>query len=192
MAQTATLHALAEPLLREAGLELWDVEVGRDLVRFLVERDGGVDLDALGDASRALSGLLDDHPELTPPGPYQLEISSPGLERTLRTPEQFRRFVGAVVSLKTTRPVHGARRHRGRLVGVSDGGVELDPEAAPGERLPFGFDEIDRARTVFVWEASPKPGSRRSARRADPRSATAAPALSRGPDAAHQAKDPQR
>lgn len=179
MAQTATLRALAEPLLRGSGLELWDVEVARDVVRFLVDRDGGVDLGALGEASRALSGLLDEHEELVPSGQYQLEISSPGLERTLRTPDQYRRYVGTPVSVKTAQPVHGGRRHRGVLAAVTGDGVDLTPDDAPGEVRHLAFAEIERARTVFVWESTPKPGGAR----AGARSKSASPAARRPPAA---------
>jgi ribosome maturation factor RimP len=159
-APTTTLRELARPLLSTVGLELWDVEVAKDLVRFLVDRDGGVDLEALSDASRALSGLLDTHEELVPSGRYQLEISSPGLERTLRTPDQYRRYVGATVSVKTLRPVAGARRHRGVLAAADDAGIELRTAPPPAESLAVPYDEIERTRTVFDWGPSPKPGSR--------------------------------
>lgn len=159
-APTAVLRSLAEPLLTDAGLQLWDVEVSRDVVRFLVERDGGVDLDALGDASRALSGLLDDHEELVPPGQYQLEISTPGLERTLRTPEQYRRYVGSTVSVKTSRPVAGARRHRGVLSAVTEAGIEVRPDPT-GDSLTLPYEDIQRAHTVFEWGPAPRPRTAR-------------------------------
>ncbi len=94
MASTESIRELAEPILASAGLELWDVEIIGDVVRIMVERPGGVDLDALSAASAVLSPLLDAHPEATPDSRYQLEVSSPGVERTLRTPEQYRRYVG--------------------------------------------------------------------------------------------------
>lgn len=164
MAQMATLRALAEPLLGEVGLELWDLEVGPTGVRFLVDRAAGVDLEALSSASRVLSGLLDAHEELAPPAGYSLEVSSPGLERTLRSPEHYRRFVGSLVSVKTSRQVAGGRRHRGLLAGVDDSGITLTPEDTPDEPLLILFEQIERARTVFVWESgTPKSGSRRPA-----------------------------
>jgi ribosome maturation factor RimP len=165
MAQTATLRALAEPLLGEVGLELWDLEVSPTAVRFLVDRAEGVDLDSLSDASRVISDLLDAHEELAPPAGYSLEISSPGLERSLRSTEQFQRFVGSEVTVKTARPVAGSRRHRGSLVAVDEAGIVLAVEERPGDPLPISFEEIERARTVFVWEpGAPKPGARRAAR----------------------------
>jgi ribosome maturation factor RimP len=160
MAPTDVLRALAEPLLAAAGLELWDIEVSHDVVRVLVDRDGGIDLEALSDASRALSTLLDDHDDVVPAGRYQLEISSPGLERTLRTPEQYRRYLGTTVSVKTRSAVGGARRHRGILTGAGDDTCEVRPDAAPTAPLTLPYDQIERTRTVFEWGPAPKPGAR--------------------------------
>jgi ribosome maturation factor RimP len=201
---TEGIRELVEPVLASIGLELWDVEVSRDVVRIMVERsrpaggptDGadptapswpgdppdpsdssdafgpsgpsgpsspppGVDLDALSGASSVLSPLLDAHPEAVPGGRYQLEVSSPGIERTLRTPEQFRRYIGSEVTVKTSEPVAGARRHRGRLVEVAAAGIDLQPDADPDSRLRLRFDQMSRARTVMEWTPGagrPAPG----------------------------------
>jgi ribosome maturation factor RimP len=161
MASTDRIRALAAPLLAAAGLELWDVEAGRDVVRVMVDRPGGVDLDAIADASRVVSELLDEHEELVPAGQYQLEVSSPGLERTLRTPEQYRRYVGSTVAVKTTAAVDGDRRHRGVLVDAGDDGIDLLRDDAPsGSPLTIPYDRIERSRTVIDWGPAPKPGSR--------------------------------
>ena len=154
MVSTESIRELAEPVLACAGLELWDVEIARDVVLIMVDRPGGIDLDALTAASSALSPMFDTHPEVVPEGRYQLEISSPGVERSLRTPDQYRRYVGTEITVKTSGPVEGARRHRGRLLEVGDGCIALEPEDAPGTRLELRYDQIDRARTVLVWGTS--------------------------------------
>jgi ribosome maturation factor RimP len=163
MATAADIRTLAEPVLHEAGLELWDVQVTRDTVRIFVERDGGVDLDALTAASEAISGLLDEHDDLVPEDRYQLEITSPGLERALRTPEHYRRYVGTTINVKTTAPVAGARRHKGVLTAVADGGIDISPEAGTGEPLTIRFEEIDKTTTVVDWaqalKGDPAPGA---------------------------------
>ena len=160
MATAADIRALAEPALGDAGLQLWDVEVERDVVRLLVEREGGVDLEALTDASRAVSGLLDEHDELAPEGRYQLEVSSPGLERTLRTPEQYRRYLGSQVAVKTSVVVAGGRRHRGVLHSVGAEGIELLSDAHPkGPAVVLAFADIDRTLTVVDWAVALKAGS---------------------------------
>jgi ribosome maturation factor RimP len=200
MASTEEIRGLVEPVLTSIGLELWDVEVARDVVRIMVERSSaaggpadssapsdlpgpfdppdsrgpggagrGVDLEALSDASGVLSPVLDAHPEAVPAGRYQLEVSSPGIERTLRTPEQFRRYLGAEITVKTSESVAGARRHRGRIVEVGTAGIDLQPDANPDERLQLRFDQMNRARTLMAWgpgAGRPAPGRPAAGRRA--------------------------
>ena len=109
------LFALLQPVVTGVGLELVDVELKAGVLQVTVDRDGGVDLEALTDANRAVSTLLD---EIDPiPGRYSLEVSSPGIERPLRTPAQFAKAVGSTVSVKTRPQVPGERRltrHPGR------------------------------------------------------------------------------
>ena len=162
MGPSDDIRSLVEPALTAAGLEIWDVEAARGALRLLVDSPSGVDLDALTRASGIVSGLLDDHPEVTPEGSYELEVSSPGVERTLRTPDHYRRYLGAEVSVKTKAAVGGARRHRGRLAGVADDGIELQPAEPPGaEPVAIAFGDIERARTVLVWGPTPASGARR-------------------------------
>jgi ribosome maturation factor RimP len=160
MASTESIRELAAPVLASAGLELWDVEVARDVVRIMVDRPGGVDLDALSRASTVISPLLDEHPEITPNGRYQLEVSSPGVERTLRTPAQYRRYVGSDLQVKTRVAVEGSRRHHGRLLSASDEAIEVELRDSAGRRLGFRYDEIERARTVLAWGPAPASSSR--------------------------------
>ena len=153
--QTA-IRAAAEPILSSLGLELVDVEFegsGRArTVRVTVDRDGGVDLDTLAKATGPVAGALDAADAVS--GPYNLELSSPGLERPLRRPAEFRRFVGTPISVKSHDPLAGARRHRGLLVAADDGGIDLEVD---GERRRFSYDAIASARTVFEWGPAPKP-----------------------------------
>ena len=150
------VRAAAEPVLSSLGLELVDIEVvgsGRArTLRLTVDRDGGIDLDTLAEANRPVLAALDAVDALS--GPYTLELSSPGLERPLRRPAEFRRFVGTTVSVKTHDAVAGARRHRGLLVEADDGGIDLDVD---GEHRRFSYDAIASARTVFEWGPAPKP-----------------------------------
>jgi ribosome maturation factor RimP len=156
MGQSQSLRELVEPVLTSAGLELWDLEVSAGLVRILVDRPGGVDLDALDGIARRISAALDAHDEVAPSGRYHLEVGSPGVERTLRTRDHFRRFVGALVSVKTTEPIDGSRRFQGVLVDADDQGLALD--GAGPSRL--AYRQIEKARTVLVWGPAPRPGSR--------------------------------
>ena len=156
------IRALVEPALTSSGLELWDVELSRDAVRVLVDRPGGIDLESLATlAGKVVSPLLDEHPELTPEGQFSLEVSSPGVERPLRRPEHYSRYVGSEISVKTAVPVGGSRRHQGLLVAAGPDGVELSPkEGDETATVEIRYDEIERARTVLVWGPAPKPGGR--------------------------------
>jgi ribosome maturation factor RimP len=156
------LRAVVEPALISSGLELWDVEVSRDTVRLLVDRPGGVDLQALAAAAgQIVSPLLDEHPELTPAGQFSLEVSSPGVERTLRRLDQYARYVGTEVSIKTRVPIEGSRRHQGTLVSVNEEGIVLAPSDPPGRpAVEISHGDVDRARTVLVWGPAEKPGKK--------------------------------
>jgi len=146
------------PIVAATGLEIWDVERSGSSVRVLVDRPGGVDLDSLAALSKAVSNFLDQHDEFVPMGHYELDVSSPGVERRLRYPEHFAQCVGQEVAVKTSSAVDGMRRFQGvlvdataeevRLTGQADDGVDVDV------RLPLSA--IDRAHTVFHWGPPPK------------------------------------
>ena len=148
------LYATLLPVMSAAGLELVDVELRSGVLLVTVDRAGGVDLEALTEANRAASTVLD---ELDPiPGRYTLEVSSPGVERTLRTPTHYSKAVGEVVTVKTRPQVAGDRRRRGRLLSADDDGFELDVEGADAP-VRLAYNEVDRARTVFEWGPAPRP-----------------------------------
>jgi ribosome maturation factor RimP len=151
---------LVEPVVAEDGLELFDVVVGGGRIIITVDRPGGVDLDAVTGATRRISALL-DRADPMPGGTYVLEVSSPGLERPLRTPAHFARYVGAQVSVKTRPGVEGERRCAGRLVAADEDGFVVD------ERR-FAYADVERVRTVFDWGPPARPGKAKSgaARRA--------------------------
>ncbi len=149
MSVSDRVRDVVEAPLATSGLELVDVEHAGNLLRVTVDRPGGVDLDTISDASRLVSDALDRTDVV--PGRYVLEVSSPGVERTLRTPEHFRRFVGSTVTVRTRPGTEGDRRVEGELEAADDEGVVV-----AGRRLAYG--EIERARTVFVWVAAAKPG----------------------------------
>jgi ribosome maturation factor RimP len=156
VADQNAVRAAAEPVLSSLGLELVDVEIvgsGRArTLRLTVDREGGIDLDTLAQANRPVVNALDAVEALS--GPYTLELSSPGLERPLRRPAEFRRFVGTTISVKSHDVVAGARRHRGLLAEADDDGIALEVD---GEHRRFSYDAIASARTVFEWGPAPKP-----------------------------------
>ncbi len=159
MSVSDRVRDVVEAPLATSGLELVDVEHTGHLLRVTVDRPGGVDLEAISDVTQLVSAAL-DRADPIPGGSYALEVSSPGLERLLRTPDQFRRFLGSTVSVKTHPHVAGERRQRATLESADDEGIVLvpleGPEAGVARRL--AYVDIDRARTVFEWGPPPKPG----------------------------------
>ena len=150
MSSTEVLQALIEPVLASSGVELDDLELASGVVRVIVDRPGGVDLDTISDLTYRVSAILDDHDPF-PGRSYALEVSSPGLERRLRTPGQFRKAVGSPVSVRTVAGTPGDRRVQGALESADDDGIDVG-----GRRISYA--EIDRAHTVFEWGPAPKPG----------------------------------
>jgi ribosome maturation factor RimP len=158
------------------GLELVDLERRATSVRVVVDRAGGVDLEAIAQATRAVSAVLDAHDPF-PGQRYTLEVSSPGVERRLRTPVHFERAVGEKVSVRTIAGGKGERRVTGRLGAADTQGFVLQGEDLPGGERRFTYDEVERARTVFEW-GSPSPAAVR--RGAGPRQGARTPRASAG------------
>ena len=146
MRTVETLRPLVDAVLRARQLELYDLELSGSTLRVLADREGGVDLDALSAASGELSAALDGADPVA--GRWVLEVSSPGVERPLRTPAHFRGAVGQPVSVKTVPGTHGERRLSGLLAAADDDGVTISAELR--ERR-LAYREIERARTVFEW-----------------------------------------
>jgi ribosome maturation factor RimP len=145
---------LAEPICSDLAIELVDVEHAGGVLRVTVDREGGVDIDAISLITRELSRALDHDDPI--PGRYTLEVSSPGLERPLRRPAHFARAAGERIKVKTKPHVEGERRVEGQLATVGDDGIEVITD--DGAVRAFRFDDIERANTVFVWGPGPKPG----------------------------------
>ena len=160
MVDVDTIAQELAPAVAELGLDLYDVELsgsGRArILRVRVDREGGVDLDAIADATQAVSPLLDAPPlDAVIAGPYALEVSSPGLERPLRTPAHFARAVGDTISVKSRGgDDHAARRVRGVVTAADDSGFDLTLDDGGTERIAYG--DVTQARTVFEWGTEPK------------------------------------
>ncbi|KAA0234680.1 MAG: Ribosome maturation factor RimP [Acidimicrobiales bacterium] len=161
MSATEQIREIVMPVLDSCALELYDIEHDRGVVKILVDRPGGVDLDVLAGATRLISSALD---ELDPfPGSYSLEVSSPGLERPLRRPEHFEGAVGELVRIKCRAGFEGERRVRGTLASADSAGIEIQPDDGHLSRIAYA--DIERAETVFEWGPSPKPGGKDSRKR---------------------------
>ena len=145
-------RTIVAPIVADRDLELIDIEFGGTVLRVVVDRSGGVDLGELSEATREVSRALDRHDPVA--GRYTLELSSPGLERRLRTPEHFERAVGDSVRVKTVPGTPGSRRIEGTLVEGGPDGIVVQPEASDGTEVQpvrLAYDQVDQARTVFEW-----------------------------------------
>jgi ribosome maturation factor RimP len=144
------LIVLTEPLLAQLGYELVDLEYvpGRThaLLRIFIDREAGVGLDDCERVSREVSALLDVEDPV--PTGYTLEVSSPGLDRVLRTPAHFQRFVGERVRVELLQSRAGRRRYTGQLRALNGEGIELNVD---GAMVAVSFAEIGRARLAPLW-----------------------------------------
>ncbi len=136
------LIALIEPLTADLGFELVDLELSPGAVRLFIDQADGVRIEDCERVSREVSALLDVEDPI--PTAFRLEVSSPGLDRVLRTRAHFERFVGARVwiELKVARAA-GRRRYTGRLAAVDAAGISLLVDAQP---VSVVWDEIGKAK----------------------------------------------
>ncbi len=144
-----TLWALGEKACDLFGLSLVELEVnrgrGRLLVRYFIDREGGVTVEDCARVSQAVGRFLDAKDPID--GPYTLEVSSPGLERPLRKESDFQLFAGRDVIIKTETPLEGETSFSGRLAGISDGLVTVRGENDREYRIPHRM--IKKARLVY-------------------------------------------
>lgn len=117
-----------EPELASIGFELVEVEFGRedvgDVLRLYIDREGGITIDHCVEVSRYVGPVLDKEDFIEEA--YNLEVSSPGIDRPLRKPSDFARFAGEAVKVETVTPIGGRRRYAGRLIGYEDGLISVD------------------------------------------------------------------
>jgi ribosome maturation factor RimP len=155
--QLDAVRAAIEPAVAALGLDLYDVELlgARDArtLRVTVTRGGGVDLDAITAVTQAVSPIVDRDDVIS--GPYALEVSSPGIERTLRRREHYEGARGEHISVKFHTEA-GPRRIRGVLVDLDDDSIVVADETDERERVPL--HDVTQARTVFEWGPQPRPG----------------------------------
>jgi len=139
------LEELIGPVVAALGYELWELEyaprAGNALLRIFIDAQAGVTLEDCERASRAVSEALDGADPI--PGHYTLEVSSPGLDRVLRTQAHFARYVGERIRVQLKQPLDGRRRFVGRLSGIEDEVLEVDLEDG---RVRLPIDAIQRAR----------------------------------------------
>lgn len=150
--------ALVAPIVADLKLDLYDFEFNGGILKITIDTppgsEGGVTLDQLALVTRLVGRDFDHHDPI--PGHYTLEVSSPGLERNLRTPAHFQRELGKTVNVRLRANVDGQRRLQGVLVAADDTTATIRMDDAELTERVVAIDVIDRARTVFQWEKGEK------------------------------------
>lgn len=127
------------PILDSLGLFLWDIEFKREgprwLLRIYIDRESGVTIEDCEAVSRDIGTALDVDDIIT--HSYTLEVSSPGLDRSLSRPEHFRRFVGSRIKVKTFQPVEGQKAFRAEIAGLNDGMLRLRLDSGAEIDIPL-------------------------------------------------------
>ena len=142
---TEQVWQFAEPLVEANGCSLWDVEYVREggewFLRLYIDKEGGVDIDDCEAVSRAVDPVLDEKDPI--PESYRFEVCSAGLERALKRPSDFARFMNSPVQVKLYRPRDGQKEFAGILTGYDDGRVTI---TAAGKERTFEKPEVALVR----------------------------------------------
>ena len=140
------LIEMITPVVENAGAKLYDTEIaqehGETIYRISITKEGGVDVDTCASISRQLSPLLDVHPPVG--GEYRLEVSSPGIERRLRTPAHYESAVGESVKLT----LKNGFVLKGKLLAFDGENVTIEVK---GEAEVHPLAEVSKGRTRFEW-----------------------------------------
>jgi len=141
------LWELFEPVVNGMGFDLIEIEYfpnpKHGVLRLYIDKPGGVVIDDCSDVSQQISALIDVEEPVS--GQFNLEVSSPGLDRPLRRVKDFQRFVGSLVKLKTIMPLDGQRNFKGRLLSADENVVVIETDT---EELSLPMSAIEKARIV--------------------------------------------
>lgn len=161
----ARVRPLVAPIVADLGLDIYDLEHRSGVLRLTLDTPIGVaagpTLDTIALASRLISKELDAVDPIA--SRYTLEVTSPGVERPLRTADHFRRAVGQQVAVRLADVEAAERRVTGVVVDADDSSVAIaaDGAGSDGEPRRIEYRQIDRARTVYEWQAQPKGAAKR-------------------------------
>lgn len=132
MKVTELVWQLAEPIAAQSGCSIWDVEFVREggewFLRVYLDKEGGVDITDCEAVSRALDPVLDEADPIEQS--YTFEVCSAGLERVLKRPSDFARYLGQSICVRTFAPVDGAKEHVGKLLSWQDGNLSIEQAGA--------------------------------------------------------------
>jgi len=152
MSTADRVRAVVAPLIDAADLQIYDIDLEGGVLQILVDRPGGADIGSISKLARAITRALEEHDPIA--GDYALEVSSPGLERPLRTPGHYASAVGTTVKVKTRPGTEGERRLEGTITSAGDTNVTITD--GQGVEHTVAYDDIERARTTFEWGAASK------------------------------------
>ena len=145
MKVTELVASFAEPVVKQHGCELWDVEYVREgseyFLRLYLDKEGGVDINDCEAISRAVDPILDEKDPIQ--GSYHFEVCSAGLERALKRPSDFERFMGSAVTVKLYRPRNGLKEIPALLKGYEEGRITVE---AGKETITFEKSEVALVR----------------------------------------------
>lgn len=145
------VEEMALPLCQEVGVVLWDVsfekEGGQYMLTVTIDREGGVDIDHCEKLSRALDPMLDAK-EFDSLPPYTLCVSSAGLERRLKKPEHFAKYLGETVEVKFYKPIDGAKVVEGVLIAYDNGDVTIE---AGGQTRVYEAKDVAAVRLTVQF-----------------------------------------
>ena len=145
MKVTDLVASLAKPVVEQFGCELWDVEYVREgseyFLRLYLDKEGGVDINDCEAVSRAFDPILDEKDPIQ--GSYHFEVCSAGLERVLKRPSDFQRFLGSPITVKLYRPRNGLKEILCVLRGYEDGRLTVE---AGKETITFEKSEVAQVR----------------------------------------------
>jgi ribosome maturation factor RimP len=157
--ELARVREIVEPIASDLDLDLYDIDRRGATVRITLDTfagsDGGITLDNLALATRLISREIDHEDPISTR--FTLEITSPGLERQLRTPAHFQREIGKDITVRFRDSNADPRRVDGQLISATETVAKL--LFADGSETTFDLDGVDKARTVFEWGPAPKPNT---------------------------------
>jgi ribosome maturation factor RimP len=152
------VRGLVAPLVADADLDLYDLDLAGGVLSVLVDAPGGADIGAISRLARTISRALDEHDPIQ--GSYALEVGSPGLERPLRTAAHYVGAIGTTVKVKTRPGTEGDRRVEGTVTAADATTVTI--RSAAGDERTIELDDIERARTTFEWGSAAKPDRKKA------------------------------
>lgn len=143
--KTEQLAALLQPVIEDLGFQLWGLEYlprkGDALLRIYIDHDNGISVDDCATVSHEVSGVLEVEDPIK--SAYTLEVSSPGMDRTLFSADQFAQFLGEDARVTVAQPIEGQRKFRGRILSVDGDDITLQTDQNP---VTIEFGNVMKAK----------------------------------------------